>query len=58
LYYNNCAACYIELQEYDKAMEMCDQALKLSEENKLKDFVMLSKIFARKGSIFNKLKRY
>jgi len=39
-------------------MEMCDQALKLSEENKLKDFVMLSKIFARKGSIYSKLKRY
>lgn len=58
LFYNNCAACYIELKDYDKAMEMCDEALKLSEENKLRDFIMLSKIYARKASIYNKLKRY
>jgi len=58
LLYNNCAACYIELKVYDKAMEICDEALKISEENKLRDFTILSKIYARKASIYNKLKRY
>lgn len=49
LYYNNKAACYMELKEYDKALEECDKAITKSREGYY-DFVKLGKVLGRKGN--------
>lgn len=54
LYYNNKAAAYMELKDYEEALKAVEVALKVAEDNKIKDFTKLAKLFARKGSIFAK----
>lgn len=49
LFYNNKAAAYIELKQFDLALEACNDALKLLEEHK--DFQKKAKILARKARV-------
>lgn len=58
LYYNNKAACYIEKNDFTKAMEVCDKALEVASESGLKDFTKLAKLYARKASVFAKIGNY
>lgn len=58
LYYNNKAAAYIELSEFDSAMVEISQAEKLFEEGVVKDFVKKAKVLARKGNIYAKQDKY
>ena len=57
LYYNNKAAAYIELKDYDAAMAEISRAEKLFDEGVVKDFIKKAKIMARKGTIFMKLEK-
>jgi len=54
LYYNNKAACYIEMGDLDKALEICEEALRIKEEHQIFDFEKLAKLYARLGSIYSK----
>ena len=58
LYYNNKAAAYIELKDYDLALQEIAQAEKLFEEGVAKDYVKKAKVLARKGTILGKQERY
>lgn len=58
LYYNNKAAAYIELKQYDAALQEIVHAEKLFEEGVAKDYIKKAKILARKGTIYSKLERY
>lgn len=53
LYYNNKAACYCELKEYNKAMACVDKALEVATESSLKDFSKWAKLYARKANIYS-----
>ena len=55
LYYNNKAAVFIELNDYQGAMNTVDTALKVYTEAEVKDFVKLAKLFARKAAIYKHL---
>ncbi len=54
LYYNNRAACYIELGDLDKAQAECEKALQIKEEHQIFDFVKLAKVYQRLGSVYQK----
>ena len=54
LFYNNKAAAYIELKEYEEALAEISKAERLFEEGIVKDFVKKAKVLARKGNIFAK----
>lgn len=58
LYYNNKAAAYIELKDYELALQEISHAEKLFEEGVVKDYVKKAKVLARKGTILSKLERY
>lgn len=54
MFYNNKAAVYVELKEFEKAIEACELALKVKEDNSIYDYKKIAKIFARLGSIYEK----
>lgn len=54
LYYNNKAAAYIELKEYDNALSEIAKAEKLFEEGVAKDYIKKAKVLARKATILQK----
>ena len=59
LYYNNKAAAYIEMGNFEKAHEELNRAEKLFEEGTVRDFVKKAKVYARRASLLakeNKLK--
>lgn len=58
LYYNNKAAAYIELKDYDSALQEIAHAEKLFSEGVAKDYIKKAKVLARKGTILSKLERY
>jgi tetratricopeptide (TPR) repeat protein len=58
LYYNNKAAAYIELKEFEAALLEISHAEKLFDEGVVKDFVKKAKVLARKGTIYSKQERY
>ena len=51
---NNKAACYIELKQLDKAMEIVEEAIKVYKESPMdkKNFDNYAKVLARKGRIY------
>lgn len=49
-YYSNLAACYFELQEYDKCIEQCDNAITRGREIGGYDFEKMGKAMARKAN--------
>lgn len=51
LYYNNKAAVYIELKQFESALAEVAKAEQLFVDGKVKDFVKKAKILARKASI-------
>lgn len=51
MYYNNKAAVYIELKQYDNALNEVIKAEELFSNGTVKDFVKKAKILARKASI-------
>lgn len=51
MYYNNKAAAYIELKQYENALAEVLKAEQLFTDGKVKDFVKKAKILARKASI-------
>ena len=57
LYYNNKAAAYIELKDFEGALQEIKRAETLFEEGVVKDYVKKAKVLARKGTIFSKLER-
>lgn len=58
LYYNNKAATYIELKDYELALQEIARAEQLFEEGVAKDYVKKAKVLARKGTVLAKLERY
>lgn len=58
LYYNNKAAVYIELKQYENALAEVAKAEQLFIDGKVKDFVKKAKILARKASILVHLGQY
>lgn len=48
-FYTNMAAVYVEMKEYDSAIEQCDKVIELSKEGGY-DYVKLGKAMARKAS--------
>ena len=56
IYLNNKAACYIELKDYEKAIQVCDQAVEILKDKNF-DNTKLAKVFARKASAFVHLKQ-
>jgi len=57
IYLNNKAACFIELQQPEKAIECCDKAIAVLKDKNF-DNTKLAKVFARKASAWTKLKQY
>ena len=53
IYYSNLAAVYIEMKEYDKAVEECDKAMEKTKEGPY-DFVKAGKVLCRKASALQK----
>ena len=51
LYYNNKAAVYIELKQFENAMNEVTKAEKLFADGIVKDYAKKAKILARKASI-------
>ena len=49
IFYSNLAAVYIEMKEYDKAIEECDKAIAKTKEGPY-DFIKAAKVLARKAS--------
>lgn len=43
------AACYFEMQEYDRCIEQCDNAIAAGRETGAYDFIKMGKAIARKG---------
>ncbi|EGR31769.1 stress-induced protein sti1 family protein, putative, partial [Ichthyophthirius multifiliis] len=58
LLYNNKAAVYIETNQYQKAIDVVNEALKICEDHQIKDFQKLAKLYARKGACYAKLNDY
>ena len=58
LYYNNKAAAYIEIGEYESALIELNKAEHLFEEGKVKDFVKKAKVLARRASVLNHQGKY
>lgn len=58
LYYNNKAAAYIELNDFESALQEIAQAEKLFEEGIVKDYIKKAKVYARKGTIFGKQEKW
>lgn len=58
IYYNNKAAAYIELKDYESALHEINQAEKLFEEGIVKDFAKKAKVYARKGTIYGKQEKW
>jgi len=56
-YYNNKAACLIELKEFEKAIEVCDKAIDLSKSGHY-DYEKLARALSRKGSALASLDQY
>jgi len=57
LYYNNKAAAYIELNQYEKAHEELNKAEKIFESG-LKDYSKRAKVLARRASLLAKEGKY
>jgi len=53
IYYSNIGACYIEMKQFDAAIEFCDKGI-ASTKGKNYDFVKLAKVMARKASALEK----
>ena len=53
IYYSNLAAVYIEMKEYDKAIEECDKAIAKTKEGPY-DFAKAGKVLCRKASALQK----
>lgn len=53
IYYSNIGACYIEMKQYDAAIEYCDKGI-ASTKGRNYDFVKLAKVMARKASALEK----
>lgn len=51
LYYNNKAACLIEMKNLEEAMKTVDEAIEKISELHISDFVKIAKVLARKGNI-------
>ena len=58
LYYTNLAAVYVETQEYDRGIEVCDNAINKGKELGSYDFVKMGKALARKGNCLFKQNKY
>ena len=57
LFLTNKAACYMEMKNYEKCVEVCDEAIKNGEEL-YSSFESLAKAYERKGNALVKLERY
>jgi len=57
IYYNNKAACYIEMKQAEKAIDICDKAIELCKGTNY-DYAKLAKILARKASAYVQLEKY
>ena len=55
-FYTNLAAVHFEMAEYDRVLELCEQAIALSREGAY-DFAKLGKAMARKANALFKLDR-
>ena len=53
IYYSNLAAVYIEMKDYDKAIEECDKAIAKTKEGPY-DFTKAGKVLCRKASALQK----
>jgi stress-induced-phosphoprotein 1 len=49
-YYTNLAAVYLEIKEYERAIEQCDHAINKARESDNYDFVKMGKALARKAN--------
>ena len=58
LFYNNKSAVFIELKQYQDALNTVDEALKVYENSSKKDFIKLAKLFARKAAIYKHLGQF
>mmetsp|Transcript_3737 Transcript_3737/g.4048 ORF Transcript_3737/g.4048 Transcript_3737/m.4048 type:complete len:563 (-) Transcript_3737:206-1894(-) len=56
-YMTNKASVYIELKQYDKCIEICNEAIKLGRENHV-DYIKIAKAYARIGSAYTKMEKY
>jgi stress-induced-phosphoprotein 1 len=54
IYWSNIGACHIEMKQFEKAVEACDQGI-ASTKGKNYDFVKLAKVMARKASALDKM---
>eukprot|EP01017_Pseudomicrothorax_dubius_P012205 TRINITY_DN1485_c0_g1_i5.p1 TRINITY_DN1485_c0_g1~~TRINITY_DN1485_c0_g1_i5.p1 ORF type:complete len:597 (-),score=229.01 TRINITY_DN1485_c0_g1_i5:177-1967(-) len=58
IYYFNKAAVYQERKEYQEVIKIVDEAFKVAEENNIKDFAKLAKLYSRKGNAYTGLEDY
>lgn len=58
LYYNNKAAAYIEMGEFEKALEEVGKAEALIQQGLVKEYLKKAKIYSRKASVLSKLERF
>lgn len=56
-YYNNKAACLIEMKEFEKAIEACDKAIEISKSGHY-DYEKLARALSRKASALSNLEKY
>jgi stress-induced-phosphoprotein 1 len=49
VFYNNKGACYFEMGDYDKCIEVCKEAIQIGRENRA-DFKLVGRAFARIGN--------
>lgn len=52
LFYNNRAAVFIEMKDFDAAMKSVDEALRVYADLEKKDFLKVAKLYARKAAIY------
>lgn len=59
-YYTNKAAVYFQMKEFEKCIELCDQAAEVceSKDKEFDDFKKLSKAYARKANALSKLNNF
>uniref|UniRef100_A0A1B6FAU5 Stress-induced-phosphoprotein 1 n=1 Tax=Cuerna arida TaxID=1464854 RepID=A0A1B6FAU5_9HEMI len=56
-FYNNLAAVYFEMKEYNKCIKLCEQAIEIGRENRA-DYKLIAKSFARIGNAYKKMEDY
>jgi stress-induced-phosphoprotein 1 len=53
-YYNNKAAAYFEMKEYDQCIEQCDKAVEIGRENRA-DYKLIARSYSRMATAYHKL---